>query len=386
MIRLKEDIDFKKTGPKPTLEPIGEPKIAISLDWYPKIQSARSKGIQTAVDPAEKHEAKLTRDHLAFLDWDALYFELEQFKNEKIWHNLNLPREAARQLLEAPNWYKLLIPPEELEFTAFKRVRLWQEIAVALLKKYCDAYYKYRRNEYELPHLEYRELTQDDPNFFDEYRFLIAKSEETVIETLKQLKGEIAQGKLRDAEVGNLRCMTFNRHLYEPLVHIRGDLIDVRPVALNEGERDFVLDLKRFHGDNGGYFSGKELYLLRNQSRGRGIGFFEAGNFYPDFILWLLIPERQYVSFVDPKGIRNLEGADDPKIRFHQTIKALEQRLGDVNIVLNSFVISVTPYREVRWWEGGISEEQFEQHHIFFRDNEHLKHIRNLFQRLVSAT
>ncbi len=36
----------------------------------------------------------------------------------------------------------------------------------------------------------------------------------------------------------------------------------------------------------------KELYLLRNLSKGRGVGFFEAGNFHPDFILWLLGGDR----------------------------------------------------------------------------------------------
>ena len=92
-------------------------------------------------------------------------------------------------------------------------------------------------------------------------------------------------------------------------------------LSLNEGERDFVTDLKKFYEKERGFFEGKELYLLRNLSRGRGIGFFEAGNFYPDFILWLLIGGKQYVSFVDPKGIRNLDGADDPKISFFQTIK-----------------------------------------------------------------
>ena len=57
-----------------------------------------------------------------------------------------------------------------------------------------------------------------------------------------------------------------------------------------------------FHNAKKALFKGTELYLLRNQSRGKGIGFFEAGNFYPDFILWLLVPDRQYVTFVDPKG------------------------------------------------------------------------------------
>jgi len=71
------------------------------------------------------------------------------------------------------------------------------------------------------------------------------------------------------------------------------------------------------------------MYLLRNLSRGRGVGFFEAGNFHPDFILWLLVGKRQYITFVDPKGIRNLEGRSDPKIAFHKTIKELEVRFAD---------------------------------------------------------
>jgi hypothetical protein len=48
IIRLKDDIDFKKTGPKPTLERLNGNDVDVTLDWYPKIQSARSKGIQAA--------------------------------------------------------------------------------------------------------------------------------------------------------------------------------------------------------------------------------------------------------------------------------------------------------------------------------------------------
>ena len=48
----QEDIDFKKTGPKPALEEVADRNIIVTLDWYPKIQSARSKGIREAVDRA----------------------------------------------------------------------------------------------------------------------------------------------------------------------------------------------------------------------------------------------------------------------------------------------------------------------------------------------
>jgi hypothetical protein len=78
-----------------------------------------------------------------------------------------------------------------------------------------------------------------------------------------------------------------------------------------------------------------------------------------------------------------VQGTSDPKIRFHETIKGLERRLGDPSVILNSFVISVTPYKQVAWWGGGMTEEDFEDHHIFFRDDERLAHIRSLFQRLA---
>jgi hypothetical protein len=46
--------------------------------------------------------------------------------------------------------------------------------------------------------------------------------------------------------------------------------------------------------------------FFRHERVRRGVGFFEAGKFLPDFIVWLLVDGRQYISFVDPKGIRKL--------------------------------------------------------------------------------
>jgi len=59
---------------------------------------------------------------------------------------------------------------------------------------------------------------------------------------------------------------------------------------LNESEYQFVTDLKNWCDTNNTILEdgGMEIFLLRNMSRGKGVGFFEAGNFHPDFILWLL--------------------------------------------------------------------------------------------------
>jgi hypothetical protein len=273
-----------------------------------------------------------------------------------------------------------------LDFTGFQRVWVWQEIAATLLKKYCERYYTYRKQEWEAPFIEYRELDATDPNLIDEYRFLVDRSQESILATLEQLKKAIEAGTLKDLELGNhFHAIFFDQHLYQPLIYLKGEFVEVRPVPLNEGERDFVLDLRRFHQSNLGLFAEKELYLLRNQSRGRGIGFFEAGNFHPDFIVWLLDGPKQHVTFVDPKGLRNLEGPDDPKIRFYQTVKELEAKLGASDVILNSFIISQTPHQQVGWWDGGMTEEDFEKRHVIFRGPEGELDLRRLFHRITAT-
>lgn len=379
-IRIQDGKDFKQHGPKPTLEAPPERILRhpVAVNWYPKLQAQQSKGISGADDTTELHEGKLDQRHLAFMDVDAIWFKLQHFKNERSWHNLNLPREAILPLLGNPDWYRLYIPPAELEFTRFDRVRRWEEIAIALLKKYIDRFYKHRKQEWESDFYEYHELAEDDPNFVPEYRMLIDESQEAIVENLETLKASIAEGDFRQWEFQNLRTVSFGRHLYQPLLHFKSGFVDVTPVTLNDGEAEFVNDLRKFYDNNHGFFENRELYLLRNMSRGRGIGFFEAGNFHPDFILWLLTGEKQYVTFVDPKGIRNLEGPDDPKIRFYRTIKELENRLGDSKIVLNSFIVSNTRFQQVRWWTEDLSKGEFTKRHVLFQKDDRDTYIKAL--------
>ncbi|MBI2192387.1 MAG: DEAD/DEAH box helicase family protein [Planctomycetes bacterium] len=382
-LKLKDGIDFKRDGPKPALDvpPEHLVRYPVVLDWYPRVQAHISRGAGTSQGAAEQHEGKLRDVQLAFMDFDRVFFELEHFKSEKAWHNLSLSREQVRSLLARSDWYTLYIPETELSLTRFGRVRAWEEVAIALLKKYCERYYYYRKAEYENPHLEYRELRPDDPNFIEEYRILIDESEKEIIAKLKELKQAVERGEWRDIEHDRFRGICFGQHLYRPLLYLKGDNIEVRPVSLNEGEREFVLDLRSFFDSNKGFFKEKELYLLRNQSRGRGIGFFEAGNFYPDFILWLLSGSRQHITFIDPKGIRNLEGKNDPKIRFHATIKELEGRIGDPAVILNSFILSSTRREEVTWWEGGTNKASFEKHHVLFQKEDKATYIEKLLTK-----
>jgi hypothetical protein len=141
MVRLREDIDFKKNGQKPVLE--SEPpdylrKYPVVLDWYPKLQAMASGAGRTSAPAAERDRCHFEESHLAFLDLDAIYFELQQFKNERGWHNLTLPRRNLATLLARKDWYVLYIPKEEMEFGSFRQLFRWQEIATTLLKKYLE--------------------------------------------------------------------------------------------------------------------------------------------------------------------------------------------------------------------------------------------------------
>ena len=45
------------------------------------------------------------------------------------------------------------------------------------------------------------------------------------------------------------------------------------------------------------------------------VWFFEAGGFYPDFILWVLKGNKQYVTFIEPHDLLH-EGRGSEKIMF----------------------------------------------------------------------
>ena len=399
MLRLKKTINgittefgdaFRKLAPVPTLakpDPSREKsteylqRTQIVLNWYPKIQAMKSGGLVGGDSDARRNETHLNARHVAFLDFDALTFELERFKAERGWYNLNLTRQGIELLLADQSWYRLQIPAEELAFDSFERVRLWEEIALSLLKKYTERYYKFRKAEWELPHLEYRELDADDPNFLANYRILIDKSQEDIVARLEVLKTAIVKGDMKPWEFQGLKAVWFGRHLYQPLLYLDSKIAEISPVPLNKGERQFMEDLKTFHDGHGEFFKKRELYLLRNLSRGRGVGFFEAGNFHPDFILWLLTEDKQYVIFVDPKGLRNI-GWEDPKIQFYEKIKEIEERLGDPNVFLRSYIISNTPSAMMRiLWNKG--KDEIRTRNVLFQEEDQDSYVRSM---LESAT
>ncbi|RMH59027.1 MAG: DEAD/DEAH box helicase, partial [Candidatus Hydrogenedentota bacterium] len=262
-IRLKEKINgvktgfgdaFRKLGPVPTLD---EPedylqRNKVVVNWYPKIKAMRSAGVDEAEETAPDRGI-LTERHVAWLDIDRIFFEIERLKAERGWYNYNLRRSAIRDLLFEDSWYTLYIPEDLLKLDSFEKRRIWQEIATTLIRKYVERYYTYRKREWELPHLEYRELDEEDPNLLPDeegdggYRILIEASREDIVRKLETLKSDIEKGRMKDVEFAGLKAIWFGNHLYQPLLYLKGSEIEVRPEALNEGESRFVTDLRAYH-------------------------------------------------------------------------------------------------------------------------------------------
>ncbi|MEH6595703.1 MAG: DEAD/DEAH box helicase family protein [Colwellia polaris] len=396
-VKVPDNINFKKDKKTTLIAPIDyQGKLPeVTLDWYPRVASRVSKGIRETRHDVGLDENSLDKQHLAFLDFDEIYQAMQQLKAERNWYNLNLSLDAIKVTLSDASWYRLFVPNERMAFDRFDRVFEWQEIAITLLKKYCDRFYKTEQDAYEAPFRKFSELDPSDPNFFDEYKLVIDQSEKLILQRIGELKDHITNGTVSDFNIGGKGdAIFFENHLYSPLLHLKkgvdGDLFKITPTHLNEGEFDFVNDLRDFYQSKPSILADKEIYLLRNQSKGKGVGFFEAGNFYPDFILWIIDGSHQHIVFVDPKGILRCEGINDPKLKFFETIKELQgkmrkekQQFAD-NVSLHSFVVSNTPLGKVRWWTEDLADvDDFATRNVLFQNEDKHRYVQRIFNTVL---
>ena len=364
--------------------------VPVTLDWRPRVQALQSRGLSQWVDEEpNQHEDKLLSSHLALTDLDALWRSVQRFKSERGWHGLAVSKSVVGQLLRAGDWYRLYIPANEMRFDSMRKARMWHDIALALLKKYVTRYYGAHRQAWEANYLEYRDLEPSDANFplvaretgrSHGYKVVVTADGSEADELrgwLEAVRKSVEKGK-RSVTAGavptqqSLATVESVQHMYYPLlVTVQEHAVTVTPPGLNKGERDFVDDFQAHCSQNRP--EGYQLHLLRNLSRGHGIGFFEANNFHPDFILWAVSGDRQHIAFIDPKGLVRVD-ADHPKVRLGTQIKEIEERLADPNIRLDSFILSVTPSETVsRSWR--MSKAEMQNRHVLFMEEDRRTYI-----------
>jgi hypothetical protein len=79
--------------------------------------------------------------------------------------------------------------------------------------------------------------------------------------------------------------------------------------------------------------------------------------------------------------------AVNPKVQFYRTIKEYETKLnrraGRDDIVSHSYIVSQTPFRQLRQQTGISSTPEFNRLHIYFREQEN--YVRLLIEDVLTS-
>ena len=353
-----------------------------SIDVSARVQSMDSarSGVEDS-SASSGQETVISDESLALVDWDRVYLSLMEHKERKGMDNLVILPTALKPIMEAGKKAYRLIAEESL--TEPESAEEWgrlQDTVTAILRQYADRLYRHRREQWESNNMVYKTLDETDGNFrFNigegnraSYIVGVPRSEHKLIEEVKALIAGCRA--LDESDLSSLPHIYFDRHLYQPLlVEKDGTPLKISPPGLTGSEQTFVNDLKEYwdkNRDDGP--DDAKVFLLRNQSRGAGVGFFEESGFYPDFILWIKVGEAQRIVFVEPHGMLNEDAPDhSEKIglykRLGELAEAMRERSGPANVTMDSFVVSATPYETLRpKLSGDWSRARLAREHILF--------------------
>jgi hypothetical protein len=392
-----------------------EEKIALEIDNEIRVRLDMSVHVQMMVSTGQGlhqvkaqagQERKIPKESLALVDWEQVYLDLLEYKAGRNWHNLIIRAEALPNLLDKIE-YTLIADETVARPRTFAERHLLQQAVTGILRKYLDTFYRRRQERWEGRTLEYRQRDENDPNLaFNRqvkqakpaYIVRVPRSDTGLLQKIEQL---IANAKrLYKQEDGDLPRIHFDSHLYLPLL-VDGKLnIKSSPPALEESEVHFLRDLKAFwKQEKKSSMAGKEIYVLRNLSRGKGVGFFENSGFYPDFILWVLkrssASTSQRIIFIEPHGMLHAKAyIHDQKARLHERLPALAQEIArrrpnQGHVELDSYIISQTPYTDLRkrYDDGTWDQQKFAEKHILFPErNENYDYLKIIFAENVSNT
>ncbi len=370
------------------LEP--DPRVFVQVDMSLKVQALESspEGV-TGVDLHAGREQPIPNESLDLVNWEKIYLDMLEYKERRGLKNLVIRPDAPRRILgytEPERLYSLVADEGVVRPQAFMGTRLLQEAVVTILRKYVDAFYRVSRERWDSNHMVYKKLDESDPNLhFNQntlkdgavgrYFVHIRRSQSGLISEVAKLIADVE--RLYHKQTRELPRLHFDRHLYQPLLVEYDDNVKMIPPGLNKHEKQFVEDLKEYWSTKKDTsLTGMELFLLRNLSRGTGIGFFEERGFYPDFILWIKKGSVQRIIFIEPHGMLHEKAyIHDEKARLHEVLPELAKDIGARSkrrrdVTLDSYIISATSYKDLRkkYDDGTWDRKEFARVHILFQD------------------
>lgn len=366
----------------------------VILDRRPNLRTMTAKELEAdnaAVKVSEPTPQHFDDLRVSLLRYDQLYLALNRYVQSRGYSNLLVQKQRLQSLLLSHSWYDILIPDNQWTMAA-NNIRLWQELALELLCSLADKVHNFHKRSYLEPRLELVTLSSANDNLpiNSEYTITVDASSSALVDDIQQLKQAFEEHsqELFDSGRESIKGIRLNEHLFNPLLCATSDRIKVQPVGLELSEFQFIEDLKAWLTANQNLLtqSGEEIYLLRNLVR-KGIGFFEAGGFYPDFILWRLWKDdhgevKQRIAFVDPHGILRT-GIGDDKIEFSRKIKDVQARLNN-EVELESIIISPPKTtREVIQAQWKVTATELANSHVFFMSdkNDYMQQVMSVLRK-----
>jgi len=367
---LKPKIEKPFTQEIFVLQP--EDDIEARIDLMPRGIVIDGREEQTMTTTTYIQPKTIDKKLLDLIDWNEIYFSILQYKNEKEWFNFIITKDALKQIMYQEK-YQLLCSDTYLQSPRNNFSETYEHITnlvILILKKYFERFYAHKRNAWEKDKYKIELLKETDDNILKDIRLRISENDQKLIEEIKKLIETKAIFKTK----GNIKLSNayFQGHLYQPLlIRPNTNKIITVPAGLNEGEAKFVEDLSNYLKTNPTILKTCEIYLLRNLTRSKGVGFFQTSSFYPDFILWIIKDKQQQILFIDPKGLTFIRDLEHPKLNLHKYLKnQIQPTLNDHQVKLDAYIVSYTPYNKV--------EQMFRHYHVTRTELETEKHI--LFQ------
>ncbi len=367
-------------------------RIYYTVDLLPKLSIYQAKertedGVIAVEVKAKVEKMRFPEDIVDLLDWERILKEIVEFKLQRNYWNLVFEMDDLKNILLSDK-YTILTLPEIFEVKNKTDIERLEDVAILIIKKYLDLFYRKHAKRFETENLYYDKVTQlPIPHVYEKgkgYGYIVQidkkkidKKKKELIKKIKNLVKDL--DRLTKEEDDILPRVYFERSLYLPILLKSKEIDKISPVPLEESEKKFIIDLREYLKNNKDKIKA-EIYLLRNYPFS-GVGFqLQWSGFYPDFIMWIKEGEKQTIVFIDPKGLEHTKGLNDEKIVFAGckdetdtetiTIKDIEKKLGNSNIRLESFILSKTPYEDlIKSVASKSSKNDYEKCHVLFLED-----------------
>ena len=336
------------------------------------IQSYSAAGIQETQAGPDRQHVPIPDKSLKLINWEWIHLQLLEYKQEKGFHNLIFDTDVLKKILDPDKGlYQLSVTEKSVvEPRNLVDLERLERLVLTILRKYIAKFYRLAQQQVNTDNMTLEPLEKDDSNLNFGKWTISSCNEDT--EPIQSVKSSLA--------------VNIESHLYQPLLAIgtKEDLLQTTPPALRKSEQDFVEDLRTYlQTQHRTSLASKQIFLLRNQSRGKGVGFYQNEGFYPDFILWILDNQKQRIVFTEPHGmVHEAINNYNDKIFLYKRLRELsaKRHFQDKSVHMDSYIISTTDFPTLRRKYPDKNKQDFEALHILFRDPLNSAYLSPIFE------